>query len=440
MTVWRQLFTRRMLICAVIGFSSGMPLFLLLSLVPAWLKTEGLDVKVIGALYLVQFPYTWKFLWSPLMDRYVVPLLGRRRGWMLLTQSALLVLIVWLGMISPAGLTAPEFTWKLWSIIPMPSWDSFVVFATHPVTLACFCVALLSATQDIAVDAYRRELLPDAELGLGNGVEITAYRLSALVPGSLSLALSESMSWSVVFTITALFMVPGMVTALVVREPHRASPPATLRAAVVEPFKEFIYRRGWQSALLVLIFVFLYKLGDSMATALATPFYLEMGFSRMDLALVAKNAGIWPNLIGGILGGLWMVKLGINRGLWIFGGAQLITILGFAWLASQGHHSEIGAAERAQLALVVGLEAFGTGMGTVAFVAYIARTTNPAYTATQIALFTSLSAVPRTFMNASSGWFVELLGWTGFFLLCAVLAVPGMLLLFKVAPWRGVPE
>ncbi len=438
MTVWRQLFTRRMLICAVIGFSSGMPLFLLLNLVPAWLKTEGLDLKTIGALALVQFPYTWKFLWSPLMDRYVVPLLGRRRGWMMLTQVALLVLIVWLGIISPAGLTAPQFTANFRGI-PMPTWDSLVAFATHPVTVACFCVALLSATQDIAVDAYRRELLPDAELGLGNGVEITAYRLSALVPGSLSLGLSESMSWGAVFSITALFMVPGMVTSLVVREPHRASPPATLRAAVVDPFKEFLHRRGWQSALLILIFVFLYKLGDSMATALATPFYLEMGFSRMDLALIAKHAGTWPNLIGGILGGLWMVKLGINRGLWIFGAAQLVTILGFAWLASQGHHAEIGAAERAQLGLVVGLEAFGTGMGTVAFVAYIARTTNPAYTATQIALFTSLSAVPRTFMNASSGWFVESMGWTGFFLFCAVLAIPGMLLLFKVAPWRDVP-
>jgi PAT family beta-lactamase induction signal transducer AmpG len=411
---WRQLFTRRMLICVVTGFSSGLPLFLLLNLVPAWLKTEGVDLKTIGAFALVQFPYTWKFIWSPLLDRYVVPVLGRRRGWMLISQVGLMALIILLGAFSPHH-------------------------DISTIAVICTLFAFMSATQDISLDAYRRELLTDAELGLGNGVAITAYRLSALIPGSLSLALSEYLSWSVVFTVTALFMLPGMAMALLVQEPHRASPPRTLREAVVEPFHEFITRQGGRYALLILTFVFFYKLGDSMCTALATPFYLEMGFSRMDLALVAKHAGTWPNLIGAVLGGLWMFKLGINRGLWVFGLAQLVTIFGFAWLASLGHHAEVGALERTELALVVGLEAFGTGMGTVAFVAYIARTTNPAYTATQLALFTSLAAVPRTFMNASAGWFVEFLGWTGFFLLCAVLAVPGMLLLFKVAPWNEKP-
>jgi PAT family beta-lactamase induction signal transducer AmpG len=224
--------------------------------------------------------------------------------------------------------------------------------------------------------------------------------------------------------------------ALLVKEPHRAAPPRTLREAVVEPFHEFITRRGWQSALLILTFLFLYKLGDSMCTALATPFYLQMGFSRMDIALVAKNAGLWPNLIGGVLGGIWMLRIGINRALWLFGAVQFLSIFGFAWLAAMGHHAEIGALERSELAVVIGLEAFGVGVGTVAFVAYMARATNTAYTATQLALFTSLAAVPRTFMNATAGWFVELLGWTGFFLLCAALAVPGLLLLFKVAPWN----
>jgi len=412
MTAWRQLFSRRILICVTTGFSSGMPLFLLLNLVPAWLKTECVDLKTIGAFALIQFPYTWKFIWSPFLDRYVVPLLGRRRGWMLISQAGLLALIALLGGFSPQA-------------------DIFTI------ALVCTLLAFMSATQDIALDAYRRELLADAELGLGNAVAITAYRLSALIPGSLSMALSEYLPWSVVFLVTALFMLPGMVMALSVREPHRAAPPRTLREAVVEPFREFITRQGWRSALVILTFLFLYKLGDSMCTALATPFYLDMGFSRMDLALIAKNAGTWPNLIGGVLGGLWMLKLGINRGLWVFGLAQLATIFGFAWLAAQGHHADVGAAERSQLAVVVAMEAFGTGMGTVAFVAYIARAANPAYTATQLALFTSLAAVPRTFMNAASGWFVELLGWTGFFLLCALLAVPGMLLLPKVAPWSS---
>jgi PAT family beta-lactamase induction signal transducer AmpG len=279
-------------------------------------------------------------------------------------------------------------------------------------------------------------LLSDAELGLGNAVHVNAYRIASLVPGSLSLILAAHLPWNMVFAITGLFMLPGIVMTLLVSEPHRAEPPRTLKEAVVEPFHEFFTRNGWRNALLVLTFIFLYKLGDSMATALATPFYLSIGFDVDHIGLVAKNAGFWASLAGGILGGIWMIRIGINRALWLFGVVQVVSILGFAWLASQGYHDKIGAGELAALALVVGLEAFGVGVGTAAYVAYVARTTNPAYTATQLALFTSLGAVPRTFMNAASGWLVELMGWTGFFLLCTLLALPGMLLLFKVAPWN----
>ena len=163
-----------------------------------------------------------------------------------------------------------------------------------------------------------------------------------------------------------------------------------------------------------------------------------MGYSKTDIGLIAKNAGLWPSVIGGLLGGLWMVKIGINRALWLFGAVQLLAIFGFAWLASLGTHGNIGTAELISLAIVIGLEAFGVGVGTAAFVAYIARSTHPAYTATQFALFTSIAAVPRTFVNAGTGWLVEALGWTNFFLLCAMLAIPGMLLLFKVAPWNAI--
>jgi MFS transporter, PAT family, beta-lactamase induction signal transducer AmpG len=212
--------------------------------------------------------------------------------------------------------------------------------------------------------------------------------------------------------------------------------PRTLRQAVVEPFHEFLTRAGWRQAVLILAFIFLYKLGDSMCTALATPFYLDMGFAKSEIGLVAKHAGLWPAVIGALLGGLWMVKLGINRALWYFGAVQLVSIFGFAWLASLGHHNVVGPAELAQLALVIGFEALGVGLGTAAFVAFIARTTNPLYTATQYALFSSLAAVPRTVFNATVGWLVEWLGWPTFFFLCAALAVPGMALLLKVAPWR----
>ncbi|OZB10845.1 MAG: AmpG family muropeptide MFS transporter [Gallionellales bacterium 39-52-133] len=393
MSVWQQLFTRRMLICVFIGFSSGLPLYLLFNLLPAWLRSEHVDLKTIGLFALIQFPYTWKFLWSPLLDRYVVPMLGRRRGWMLLTQIGLLLVIASMGAFSPQS-------------------------ELHIIAWIATLLAFLSATQDIVLDAFRRELLSDAELGLGNAVYVNAYR----------------------FIITALFMLPGIVMSLMVKEPHRATPPKTLREAVVEPFHEFINRQGLNNALLILAFLFFYKLGDSMCTALATPFYLDMGFSKTQIGLIAKNAGLWPAVIGGMLGGLWMFKIGINRALWLFGVVQLVSIFGFAWLASVGHHAEITSVELAQLAIVIGLEALGVGLGTVAFVAFIARTTHPAYTATQFALFTSLMAVPRTFANAATGWLVEMMGWPVFFMLCALLAVPGMLLLLKVAPWNETPH
>ena len=406
------LFTRRMLICVFTGFSSGLPLYLLLNLLPAWLRTEGINLKVIGAFALIQFPYTWKFIWAPFLDRYVVPALGRRRGWMLLTQLALMATIAWMGTLSPHD----ELAWVIY---------------------AATAVAFLSATQDIAIDAYRRELLSNVELGLGNAVHVNAYRIAGLIPGSLALILADHLPWAMVFAVTALFMLPGMVMTLMVAEPAVAGAlPKTLREAVVEPFREFIGRAGVRSALLVLGFIFLYKLGDSMCTALATPFYLDMGFSKSDIGLVAKNAGLWPSVVGGLLGGLWMLKLGINRGLWLFGVVQVVSILGFAWLSRIGPFPEIGASERTALALVIGFEAIGVGLGAAAFVAYIARATHPAYTATQFALFTSLAAVPRTFLNATTGWLVEQLGWFGFFMLCVVLALPGMVLLFKVAPWN----
>lgn len=407
-----QLFTRRMLICVFTGFSSGLPLYLLFNLVPAWLRSEQVDLKTIGLFALIQFPYTWKFLWSPLLDRYVLPLLGRRRGWMLLTQLGLLAVIASMGAFSP---------------------QSDLRTIAYIATLLAF----LSATQDIVLDAYRRELLEESELGLGNAVHVNAYRIAGLVPGSMSLILADFMPWSIVFIITALFMLPGMAMTLMVKEPLNINPPKSLRDAVVEPFHEFITRHGWESALLILTFLFFYKLGDSMCTALATPFYMDMGFSKTQIGLIAKNAGLWPAVIGGLLGGLWMVKIGINRALWLFGVVQVVSIFGFFWLASVGYHAEITTVELTQLAIVIGIEALGVGLGTAAFVAFIARTTHPAYTATQFALFTSLAAMPRTFANAATGWLVESIGWTGFFLLCALLALPGMVLLLKVAPWNG---
>lgn len=408
------IFNKRMLACMVLGFSSGLPLYLLFQLLPAWLRTEGLDLKTIAAFALIQLPYTWKFIWAPLMDRYnLIAPMGRRRSWMLLTQIALLISIVAYGFYDPTL-----------------SIKSIAIIST--------LVAFFSASQDIVIDAFRREILSDEELGLGNSIHVNAYRVSGLVPGSLALILSDHLPWSSVFWVVALFMIPGILMTIFASEPHRAEAPKTLYASVVEPFTEFIDRAGLKHAIFVLLFILLYKLGDSMATALATPFYIDMGYSNTDIGTIVKGSGLVMQILGGFIGGFWMLKVGINRGLWVFGVVQLVTILGFAWLAHAGPFETIDVIERGMLAVVIGGEALGVGLGTVAYVAYMARETNPAYTATQLALFTSLSAVPRSIFNALTGSMVEAFGWEMFFYVCTLLAIPGMLLLFKVAPWKEV--
>jgi len=408
-TIKQALLNRRMLICIFTGFASGMPLYLLISLVPAWLRSEGVGLKEIGFFALIGLPYTWKFFWSPLLDRYHLRLpgfnAGLRRSWMLTTQVALLFAIAALGFFDPDT--------EIWSI----AW-------------LCLLIAFLSATQDIVLDAYRRQILPDRELGLGNSIHVNAYRIAGLVPGSLSLILADSLPWQSVFMVTAAFMVLGIGLTLSIDEPQADSRhPTTLNQAIVEPFKEFFSRQGVQQACLILAFMLLYKLGDSMATALATPFYLDMGFSKTQIGLVAKHAALWPMIIGGILGGIMMLKIGINRALWLFGMVQIVSILGFAVLARVGEGLWL-------LGLVISFEYLGVGLGTAAFVAFMARSTHPAFAATQLALFTALTAVPRTVASSVTGIIVEGVGWENFFYLCTALAIPGMLLLLKVAPWN----
>jgi len=404
---WKEiLFNRRMVVCIFLGFTSGMPLYVLFQLVPAWLRSSGVDLGTIGLFALVSLPYTWKFLWSPLMDRFTPPFLGRRRGWALITQLSLLVTIGLLGSFDPAE-------------------------SLKAIVFLVFLVALFSASQDIVIDAYRRELLADDELGSGTSLFINAYRLSSLVPGSLSLILSDHLPWSMVYWITGAFMLVGVVTSFIIREVSDDSmAPHNMREAVVDPFREFFARDGIKAGLAILAFMFLYKLGDNMATALATPFYLDMGFSRTEIGSIAKVAALWSAIAGSIIGGAAMLKLSINKSLWIFGFVQMFTILGFAWLSVIGH-------DPLALFVVVSAEYLGVGLGTVALTAYIARETSRAFTATQFALFTSLIAVPRTFANASTGFLIEGMGYTSFFLLCTALAIPGMLMLFKAAPWRG---
>jgi len=396
---------RRMLICVFTGFTSGLPLYILFQLVPAWLRVEGVGLAEIGFFALVQIPYAWKFLWAPVIDRFTLSRLGHRRSWMLLTQVALLV------SISALGFLKPEIS--IWTIAYLSA-----------------AIAFFSASQDIVLDAYRRELLPDVELGLGNTIHVQAYRLSGLVPGALALILADHMAWHSVFIIVALFMCVGIGMTLFIDEAIKdPSPPRTMRDAIIEPFKEFVERKGLNAALIILAFLFCYKLGDSMATALQSPFYIDVGFSLTQIGTIAKFASLISAIFGGLVGGVIMIRLGINRALWLFGIVQIVSILGFVVL------NEVGANPWV-LGAAVSLEYLGVGLGTAAFVAFIARSTNPMFAATQFALLTAVASVPRIFASSVTGVIVEQVGWTNFFLLCTLLAIPGMLLLVKVAPWN----
>ncbi len=399
-----------MVICVFTGFASGMPLYLLLQLVPAWLRDSGVSLAEIGLFALVGLPYTWKVMWAPLMDRFSLPL-GLRRGWMLLTQIGLILSIGFMGSVDPSA-----------------NLSLVAVMAT--------VIAVFSASQDIAIDAYRRELLSDEELGFGNSVHVQAYRISSLIPGSLALILADQLPWGLVFWITAAFMGVGVGLSLFVREPERPEPDSSetgqrdIYATVIKPFTDYIDRRGVKGVLLAMVFMVLYKLGDNMATALSTPFYLDLGFTKTEIGIWAKNAGLWSSIAGAMLGGAIMLRISINKALWLFGVIQLLSIGGFAVLALSGPIVWL-------LAAVISFEYLGVGLGTAAFVAYMARESSRTFAATQFALFTALAAFPRSMANAATGFLVESVGWFEFFLICMVAAVPGMLLLIWVAPWNG---
>jgi MFS transporter, PAT family, beta-lactamase induction signal transducer AmpG len=402
----QAILNRRMLACALTGFSSGLPLYLLVQFVPAWLRSSDIDLATIGLFNLIMFPYTWKFLWAPIIDRYALPFLGARRGWMIVTQTALLLLMLLLSGQDPVS--------DMTCIIIIVS-----------------LIAFFSASQDVVVDAYRRELLPDEELGAGNGFFTQAYRIASFIPGSMGLVLVGFCSWQMAHVLIAGFMLVGIATTFWLEETAtRFGRPTTITSAVVDPFKEFIFRDGWRKALVIMLFLFLYKFGDSMTTALETPFFLDMGFSTVEIGSIAKFTRTGGAAIGAIVGGIAMVRLGINRSLWIFGVFQMVSILGYAALAMVGHGYSM-------LAVATFLEYLGVGLGTVALLAYMARTTSKQFTATQFALFSSLAMLPRTIAGAASGFIVEAIGYTDFFILCFFCAIPGMLLLIKIAPWDG---
>lgn len=402
-SIFKVVFSRRMLVAFVMGFSSGLPLLLTMGVLQAWMKEKGVDLTWIGMITLVQIPYTWKFVWAPILDRFTPPFLGRRRGWLLIAQLALIASIAGLGYSDPVK--------NVWMMI----------------TTAAL-VAFFSASQDIVIDAYRREDLPDEELGLGSSMYIYGYRLGMLLASGGGMIMADHMPFSRVYLIMAVCILPGVLTTLLTPEPEvGTNTPQTLKAAVVNPLVDYFSRRG---ALWILTFILLYKIGDTMASAITTPFYLEIGFSKTEIGTVVKLFGTGATMTGALLGGLVLLQLGIHRGLWIFGVLQALSTACFAILARVGYNIFL-------LSAVIAFENLSSGMGTAAFVAFMASITNKKFTATQYALLTSLMGLPRALASSLTGFMVKHIGWESFFILCALVAVPGMLLLLKFAPWNS---
>ncbi|MBI3552502.1 MAG: AmpG family muropeptide MFS transporter [Elusimicrobia bacterium] len=393
--------SRRLLAVTLLGFSSGLPLALTGATLQAWMKTEGVDLTVIGLFSLVGMPYGFKFVWAPLMDRFVPPLFGRRRGWILLMQLALAVSIAALAFSQPAK--APAAT-------------AFIA------VLACF----FSASQDIAIDAYRSDVLEKDELGPGAAFSTGGYRMAMLVSGSVALIMADHVSWPVVYCTMAAAMGVGIAATFFAPEPRVApAPPRSLQEAVAHPFSEFFKRTG---SLEMLAFILLYKVDVVMATALMTPFILELGFSKTDIGAVSKSVGMIATIVGALAGGALMVRLGVKRSLWTFGLFQGVSTIAFMLLAHVGHHYPT-------MVVSIAAENFCSGMGTAAFQAFLMNICDKRFTATQYALFSSMFALTRTIGAAPTGFIVKALGWQAFFLVCIVAMIPGLLLLTRYDRW-----
>jgi PAT family beta-lactamase induction signal transducer AmpG len=400
--MFRVIFSRRMFVSFLMGFACGLPLLLTSTVLQAWMKKVGIDLTMIGLMALVGLPYTLKFLWAPFLDRFTISSLGRRRGWLLLAQIALVFSIAGLGFINPAQ---------------------------NPVVmvLAALLVTFSSASQDIVVDAYRREDLADEELGLGSSFYINGYRIGMLLASGGGLILADYLSFKTAYMIMAACMLPAIITTLLTPEPSiAAGTPKTMREAIVEPLSEYFSR---ENAVLILAFILLYKIGDTMASAITTPFYLDLGFSMKEIGAIVKVFGLGATIAGSLIGGMLMLRMGINRSLWVFGFLQGISVAGFAVLARIGYSLPA-------LSGVIAIENLTGGMGTAAYAAFMGSITNKKFTATQYALLSSLMGVPRVLASAPTGFLAKHMGWENFFIFCVFIAIPGMLLLLKFAPWN----
>lgn len=395
---------------ALLGFASGLPLYLTGSTLKTWLSKAGVDINAIGLMGVVAMPYALKFLWAPVLDRYVLPVMGRRRGWLLLSQITLALLLMAMGRCRPE----------------VGAWG---------LCLLALGVSFSSASQDIVYDAWRAEAFRPEDLGMANAVGVAAYRLAMLVSGGLALVLVERAcwGWNATYMAMGLLVLVGCVgTLLALGTDRLARPPRTLRQAYEAPFRELAARPG---ILELLAFCILYKLGDQMAEAMNSVFLTRgMGFSLTAIGLTLKTVGLTCIILGGILGGLVMRKLDLKRALFLFGILQATSVLAF-WALSRG------GPDIARLALALALENLSYGMGGTALVTLMMQGCDKRFTAAQFALMSSITAVSRSFLSIPSGWLAEHLGWSGYYLFCVGCAVPGILLLLRFERWgRPAPS
>lgn len=398
MEVLKKVFSYRMLCLLLLGYAAGLPLLLTGGTLQAWMTDEGVDLGTIGMVSLIGLPYTIKFLWSPFLDRFRLPFLSRRKGWMVFSQALLVLAIFCLSFVNPKA-------------------DLLMV------GVIALMIAFFSASQDIALDAYRREILPDEELGFGSSVYVTGYRLGMLLAGAGALILADRMPWPTVYQLMAAFMVPAILFTLIApKERTDIESPKTMKEAVLGPLKEFFTRPG---ALTIILFILLFKVGDLMAANLTTPFILQLGYSKTDMGTVAKGVGMIATILGGLVGGTLMLRIPMKASLVVFGIFQAVSTLGFALLARL-------SVEWGNLALVIGFENFSAGLGMAAYGAFMAVLTDKRFTATQYALLSSIMGITRVILPAPTGFLANVVGWEMFFVICTLAALPGMLLLIPV--------
>ncbi|EDP46475.1 AmpG family muropeptide MFS transporter [Rickettsiella grylli] len=380
----------------LLGFSSGLPLALTSSTLQAWFTVTGASLLAIGSLALIGQPYIYKFLWAPLLDRWIPPLLGRRRGWIILLQFALIIAISMMAIAHPQTHT------------------------TMLITVA-FLVAFLSASQDMAIDAYRTDVLKPSERGLGTMLYSWGYRTALLISGAVALALAEHIGWRNTYLLMAGLITIGLWGVWLGEEPQFLEhPPGTLRAAIIEPFRDFLSRK---SAGLILLFILLYKFGDALSVSLTTPFLIRgLGFSLSTVAFVNKGIGFMATLLGLLVGGILMTRISLFRALLYFGILQTLAILTFLQLALVGHNYH-------WLVFTVSVDSFCNAMGSVALIALFMSLCNPRYTATQFALFTTFSSMGRVFVGPLAGLLVTYYSWPVFFVLSLAASLPGLVLL-----------